>query len=190
MSALLDALLPTRHGAPKAPRHDLYGPVHKALRRFMGDTLQRAGSADPFDDADLADTLGQVESLLARDAQPPEARERLRARGHRGPPARGALQTADDHVGHLESIAALEADVQALRAAPCEQRDHRMGRLYRHLALFVAENLNHMQLEETANNALLWAHYTDAELQEIHDRLIASIPPAEMMGCCAGSRWR
>jgi len=182
MSALLDALLPTRHGAPKAPRPDLYGPVHKALRQFMADTMQRAGSADPFDDADLADALGQVESLLAA------MRNHLRHENdfvHAAIEARqpaGARQTADDHMGHLESIAALEADVQALRTAPREQRDQRMGRLYRHLALFVAENLNHMQLEETANNALLWAHYSDAELEEIHDRLLASIPPAEMMG--------
>jgi len=183
MSALLDALLPARPGAAaKAPRHDLYGPVHKALRRFMGDTLQRAGSADPFDDADLSDALGQVESLLhAMRSHLKHENDFVHAAIEARQPA-GALQTADDHVGHLESIAALEADVLALRAAPREQRDHRMGRLYRHLALFVAENLNHMQLEETANNALLWAHYTDAELAEIHDRLIASIAPAEMMG--------
>jgi hypothetical protein len=182
MSALLDALLPTRHAAPKAPRLDLYGPVHKALRRFMADTLQRAGSADPFDDADLADALGQVESLLsAMRNHLKHENDFVHAAIEARQPA-GARQTADDHMGHLESIAALEADVQALRAAPGEQRDQRMGRLYRHLALFVAENLNHMQLEETANNALLWTHYSDAELEEIHDRLLASIPPAEMMG--------
>jgi hypothetical protein len=182
MSALLDALLPARHGTPKAPRHDLYGPVHKALRRFMADTLQRAGSADPFDEADLADALGQVESLLnAMRSHLKHENDFVHAAIEARQPA-GARQTADDHMGHLESIAALEADVLALRAAPREQRDQRMGRLYRHLALFVAENLNHMQLEETANNALLWAHYSDAELEEIHDRLLASIPPAEMMG--------
>jgi len=52
-------------------------------------------------------------------------------------------------------------------------------RLYLHLALFVAENFQHMHIEETANNAALWALYTDAELHEIHGRLLASIAPAK-----------
>jgi hypothetical protein len=50
-------------------------------------------------------------------------------------------------------------------------------RLYHHLALFVAENFQHMHIEETANNAALWALYSDAELHEIHARLLAGIPP-------------
>jgi hypothetical protein len=36
-----------------------------------------------------------------------------------------------------------------------------------------------MHIEETANNAALWALYSDAELHEIHARLLAVIPPAE-----------
>jgi hypothetical protein len=38
-----------------------------------------------------------------------------------------------------------------------------------------------MHVEETAHNAVLWARYTDAELLAIHDALVASIPPQEMM---------
>jgi hypothetical protein len=38
-----------------------------------------------------------------------------------------------------------------------------------------------MHVEETAHNAVLWAHYTDAELAAIHEALVASIPPEEMM---------
>jgi hypothetical protein len=38
-----------------------------------------------------------------------------------------------------------------------------------------------MHVEETAHNAVLWARYTDAELMGIHDALVASIPPQEMM---------
>ena len=32
------------------------------------------------------------------------------------------------------------------------------------LALFIADNFQHMHVEETAHNAVLWARYTDAEL--------------------------
>ena len=52
--------------------------------------------------------------------------------------------------------------------------------LYRLLALFVADNLVHMDSEETTHNALLWARYTDAELLAIHAALVGSIPPGEM----------
>jgi hypothetical protein len=38
-----------------------------------------------------------------------------------------------------------------------------------------------MHVEETANNLVLWSLYTDEELMEIHERLVATIPPAEMM---------
>jgi hypothetical protein len=54
-------------------------------------------------------------------------------------------------------------------------------RLYRHLALFVAENFQHMHHEETVHNAALWTHYSDAELMDMHHRLLASIPPQESL---------
>lgn len=54
-------------------------------------------------------------------------------------------------------------------------------RLYRHLALFVADNFQHMNVEETANNATLWAHYGDEELMDLHHRILASLPPAETL---------
>lgn len=57
------------------------------------------------------------------------------------------------------------------RAAALMRRSH-------HLSLFVAENFAH--IEETSHNAALWAHYGDAELIGIHERILASIPPAEM----------
>ena len=49
------------------------------------------------------------------------------------------------------------------------------------MALFVAENFEHMHVEETEHNAVLWAHYTDAELIAIERELVASIPPQAMM---------
>ncbi|MEO6278977.1 hypothetical protein [Roseateles sp.] len=92
----------------------------------------------------------------------------------------GARHTADDHVGHLDAIEQLGQELRALRSAPVAEQPLRMQRLYRHLAAFVGENLVHMQVEESQNNALLWALYSDAELLAIHERLVASIDPAEM----------
>lgn len=167
---------------PAAPRLDLYADIHKALRHAMSHTLLQLGSVDADDPRELQRTLAATEALLAA------MRQHLRHENdfiHTAIEARrpaGARRTADDHLEHLGEIAALEAELRSLRAAEPAQRPARVLRLYRDLAVFVAENLQHMHVEETANNAALWALYTDAELAALHDRLVASIPPEEMMG--------
>ncbi|MGW8269712.1 MAG: hypothetical protein ACWGNS_04590, partial [Burkholderiales bacterium] len=50
----------------------------------------------------------------------------------------------------------------------------------------VAENLEHMHAEETDNNAALWDAYSDAELAQIQQALMATIPADEMS---LGLRW-
>jgi hypothetical protein len=171
----------TTTAKPAAPRVDLYAPIHKALRNLMTDTLGRVGRMDVDDAGETQDTLAQVDMLLSlceghvrheNDFMHPaiEARQ-----------AAGSKRIADEHVEHLESIAELRAEVQALRQVATEQRPMLALRLYRHLALFVAENFRHMHIEETAHNAALWTHYSDFELLQLHQRLTASIDPREML---------
>jgi len=186
VTAAANAASMSNTAAQAAPRVDLYAGIHKALRHFMSDTLVRIGRVDPADDGDLQQTLGQLDALLdfCRGHVEHENDFVHTAIDARLP--RGAARTADDHVEHLASIDALRGEANALRAAAHDARPLLALRLYRHLALFVAENFQHMHVEETANNASLWAHYSDAELEEIHHRLVASIAPPEMM---ATLRW-
>lgn len=164
-----------------APRLDLYAPIHKAMRMFMSETLVRVGRIDVADVADRDEALGQLEQLLVACA------DHLRHENdfvHTAIEARqpaGCARIAGEHVEHLESIAALRQEAEALRRAPAEAAAAIALRLYRHLALFVAENLQHMHHEETAHNALLWQHYSDAELAELHERLMASLSPEEKL---------
>jgi hypothetical protein len=169
--------------ATRASRMDLYVFIHKALRRFMSRTLDRLGTMDVDDEADREQTLAIAQSLLSM------------LKGHlqhendfihtaieaRRPGA--ARHTADDHALHLDSIANLEDEVRAVRDADGSVRTALALRLYRHFGLFVGENLVHMQLEETQNNALLWDLYRDDELATLHDRLVASLPPGELLLC-------
>lgn len=170
----------TRPEPAATPRLDLYTPIHKALRHFMTDTLLRVGRMDVNDAADFQATLGQVDALLdqclshldhenhfvhtAIEARRPGASHRI----------------AEEHLDHMESIDALRADADQLRRAHPDSRPAVALRLYRHLALFVGDNFAHMHYEETVHNAALWALYTDAELHELHGRLLASLPPQEM----------
>jgi hypothetical protein len=161
-------------------RLDLYAGIHKALRLFMTRTLTLVGSTDPADAAEVAASIQQVEGLLAiceghlqhENAFVHPALERAR-------PGSAARVTAE-HVHHEEAIADLR-DLAALVAHSGETtRATALKRLYAALALFVADNLQHMHVEETAHNAVLWGAYTDAELMAIEQAIVGSIPPAEM----------
>jgi hypothetical protein len=90
-------------------------------------------------------------------------------------------EVAQDHVEHLHHIERLRAAAQQLPGLDATLQAGALHALYLELALFVADNLQHMHVEETRHNAALWSAYTDAELRAIHDALLATVPPAEMM---------
>ncbi|WP_097461523.1 hemerythrin domain-containing protein [Mangrovitalea sediminis] len=168
------------------PRYDMYAFIHKALRAFMTDTLLSMGRMDCEDDADTAVTLGQVRGLLemCRAHLDHENRFVHTAMDARAP---GSADRAEkEHREHLRVIDLLETDVFAVEHSHGEKREHAAGQLYRQLAVFVAENLEHMQMEETDNNRVLWALYTDEELRAIEGAIVASQPPEKMI---ATLRW-
>lgn len=172
--------------AAAAPRLDMYSGIHKAMRAFMADTLLALGRMDTDDMLEVAQVSQRVLDLLHACLSHLQHENTF---VHPAIEARvpGASATiGHEHGDHEKQIQRLATVVMALREAPVAARAGVAQRLYRDLALFIAENLQHMQIEETTHNATLWAHYTDAELVAIHDALIASIPPEEMM---AIARW-
>lgn len=164
------------------PRADLYAPIHKALRAWMFDTVTAVGRCDGSDVQALGATLGKVEALLTMCGQHLQHENDFihpalaRAGRH------AASQASSDHEGHVREIGHLQASVRKVRDAHGLACTQALMGLYQALALFVAENLQHMHMEETAHNEALWATHTDAELNELHDRLVQSIPPEEMVG--------
>jgi len=169
-----------------APRHDLYAGVHKGLRSFMAEALVAAGRMDAYDPAEVIGTLAQIRELLAL------CRAHLHAENQFLHPAMevrrpgSARETAKEHEYHALAIEALETDALAVERAQPGPRAEAARRLYRRLAVFVAENLEHMDDEETANNAVLWATHTDEELAEIQQAIVASLQPEKM---AAFIRW-
>ncbi len=167
--------------AAAAPRLDLYAHIHKALRSFMLDTLQRCGRLDVHDDQEFQATLGQLDALLTLCGQHLQHENDFVHPALEARQPGAARRIAGEHVEHQHHIEALRHEAGQLRQAGAARRDLLALRLYRHLALFVADNFQHMHVEETAHNAALWAAYTDAELMALHERLMASLPPAEIL---------
>ncbi len=167
---------PVSAPAAAASRFDLYGPIHKALRACLFDTVVRVGRLDLDDAGEFRRVCDQVDALAAtlrsHLAHENEFIHSLMQSLAAGSPQRAA----HDHADHLEAIARIEALNAVLRAAPsrgaCEA-------LYHHLALVAADNLEHMHLEETQHHAVLWDHCSDAELLAVEQAIVASLSPRE-----------
>ncbi|WP_218510667.1 hemerythrin domain-containing protein [Variovorax sp. dw_308] len=167
--------------AANASRVDLYAGIHKGLRALMADTLLAVGRMDCDDALELAQTTQRVMELLdfCRSHLAHENEFIHPALEARAPGASGVI--AHEHEEHERDIRLLGELVTALLQCAPEDRARAAATLYGRLSLFVSHNYEHMYIEETAHNAVLWARYTDAELIDIHNALLASIPPHEMM---------
>jgi hypothetical protein len=168
------------HSLQAASRPNLYAAVHKGLRLFMSETLAALGRADPGQREERERALDQVRDLLAI------ASSHLKHENDFMHPALEACahgasyRTADDHDEHLEAIEALRRDLAQARASTGALAAPALDALYHRLARFVAENFEHMEVEETHNMAILWDSLDDAQLQALHDELVAAIDPQEM----------
>jgi hypothetical protein len=179
MNASHVAPLSTR-GTPRArkvvapPLVDIYGPVHKGLRFAFGRTLSVLGTCDANDPVSVRVALDGVRELLDLCVSHLQHENDfvLAAIAARRPGAEASL--AHDHVEHLESIESLRAEVDRCEA---NVDAHTLHQLYLQVSFFVGENLTHMNEEETLAQPLLHEIYTARELQDIEDRLVASIPP-------------
>lgn len=172
------ATVETATGAVLRP--NLYAEIHKAIRSALSHALVQVGRLDTQDETELASTLHELRDLLRICTSHLHHEDRF---VHAAMEARrpGSSATTDgDHRHHEAAILALQAVVDELAAAPAEARAGVATRLYAELGRFTAENLEHMAVEETQNNAALWDAYTDGELYALEGALIASLTPEEM----------
>ena len=166
--------------ARQAGRYDLYLNIHRALRLYLTDTLNRFGRLDADDVEDRTAALGQLRDMLEICELHIEDENRFVHAALEARRPGSSARIAAEHVEHQQAIAALRADAARLERAPEGARQTIAVALYRRLALFVAENLEHMHVEETAHMQALWSDYADEELMAIEQRIVASIPPALM----------
>jgi len=89
---------------------------------------------------------------------------------------------SEEHEEHLAAIAELRAAVSEL-CDVCRSPANEQAalELYHKLALFVGENFAHMHVEEIEHNQVLWACYSDEELQMLEGRIVAAMPLSESL---------
>lgn len=162
-------------------RHDIYYMIHKALRLRLGHTLQLLGSTDwaePQASQAAQCDLQQTLDLCASHLQHENEFIHPALENHYPGTSR---QAGHEHGEHQSSISNLRQLAQLLADSSEQQRTSFANSLYQQFALFVGENLCHMHQEETAHNAVLWHAFSDVQILQIEQQLLASIPPAEKM---------
>ncbi|WP_174803186.1 hypothetical protein [Martelella limonii] len=163
-----------------ANRYDLYGGVHKGLRRMQCMLLARLGANDFEDTAATEKLLADLKRLLSMAAAHVEHEDReihaaLRAR---------AIDTGlldEQHDDHREAFTVIANKIAAIEESRGAERIEAGRGLYLTFAAYIADDFAHMHEEETVLCPILWQAYSDAELQAIEMRIIASLPPEENM---------
>jgi hemerythrin-like domain-containing protein len=169
------------NGTEQAPRHDAYRMIHKALRACMMDTLTAVGNMDADDERDVAAVLPRVRELLDFCRRHLEHENTFVHTAMEARAPGSATAIADDHEHHESSIAELSAAIDAVEDSRNGARAVAAHALYRRLADFVGENFQHMDVEETKHNGVLWSHYSDEEILAIEHAIVASQTPEEAM---------
>jgi hypothetical protein len=161
-------------------RYNLYTLIHKAIRAQMCQTLTLLGQVNDTSADSINLVLQQLTDLLQfchghLQHENDFVHSALINAGHMQP-----LQTAEDHLLHVQEIEALQHSIQAVSAASGPVTEQ-LNKLYQQLSLFIAENFNHMLVEETANMALLWQYYAEEDIIAIEHAIVQSIPPLQRM---------
>ncbi len=161
--------------------HDIYGPIHKGLRFGSAQLLIRLGCADWRDReatrALLSDLRLHLE--LCREHLEHEDREYM-------PPfhARNrivAAQLEADHEDHNRTFGEIEALIAVVEAASPRNRTEPARALYLRFSLYFANDMIHMAREEADALPLFHGQFSNAELQAMEGRIIASIPPDRLV---------
>lgn len=161
-------------------RYDLYGGVHKGLRKAGCELLVRLGSTDYADAQDYEPVLESLRLYLMLAGshvmhEDENIHGRLRERGI-------TTDLVDDqHDDHRTAFADLEALAVAVEKAWPLHRAAAGRKLYLAFAAYMAEDLAHMHEEETVIAPALWKGFTDEELVLIEMRIVGSLAPEKNM---------
>ncbi|MGV3480620.1 MAG: hypothetical protein ACO1O3_11770 [Sphingobium sp.] len=164
-----------------AGRWDIYGPVHKGLRRGHCALLQRLATADFTRDTTALISDLRMHLVLGETHLADEEQFIHMALEQRAPGVAAGLER--EHAHHRARFIEIEAAVAALEAAVDPRLADARGRtLHLLFSRFVAEDLVHMAEEEEMVWPQLCALFSDVELAEIEAAIVGSLPPEIAMG--------
>jgi len=163
--------------APQPPRFDIYGGIHKGLRRALCGLLTRFSSADFGDAAQKAELLRELRLVLTMNYHHLRD-ENLFYHIALEERSKGAsARLAHQHDEHEKSIAELRQLADTLEKADAQTLPSVVQNLYRRYGVFVGDSLLHMAEEEQDFLPQFHALFSDDELKTIVAKLRAQVPP-------------
>jgi len=161
-------------------RFDIYTHIHKAIRVVLFDTVATVGRTDFGREAELPATSAAIRRMIRLTHLHAQHEDReIHPLLHRlAPEVAADLEAGHDRFDGIDReiegcLTRMEGETSAVRIS-LGRRVHEM------LGGLVADHLEHMALEESRANRILWAHLTDAELLALQDRVMGAIGPEEM----------
>jgi hypothetical protein len=167
-------------------RVDLYTAIHKALRCALCECLVRVGQLDVASIDATVSTLLELQSILDLSVLHLRRENELVHAALEARLPAASRYISQEHAEHRLIIETLREQAGQLMRVPLDERPARAVGLYRQLALFLAEQFQHMHVEETRISQVLWEHYNDDELRQIERHITAGVSPAEGLTI---SRW-
>ena len=161
-------------------RHEMYRPIHKALRHMMYSTSQALGIADFHDDGVARDAIGSMEqtiNMLEVHAEHEETYIHPEL-NKRAPGFIAAFE--QDHKNDEKVYAELRRLGQTAESATGDRKASLGIEIYGKYNEFVGEYLGHLVSEERDLQQALWDNFTDEELGAMEGAIIASVPPDVM----------
>lgn len=163
-------------------RYNSFNLIHKALRAMLYDTALTLQTTYFAEVAEAKAAIDNVESIIYFFEQHAHHEDTFML------PAIQAFEPTlveafeNEHVADLELGNRLATLLKMYEACMLDEEKVNCGsainKCFRDFMVF---NIEHMGKEESEINRVLWTHYTDEELIALNGRLVASIPPGDLM---------
>jgi hypothetical protein len=161
-------------------RPNPYAVVHKGIRALLLRVVEQAGRTDYTEGAAVEALRAEAERAFQVLESHAEHEDRFVAPLIRAAAPQVARALDDDHGAQEARLEGLRSALAAVGSEPARRASQ--GHAFTvALSRFAGDTLVHMAEEEERAMPALWAALDDASIEEVHNALVASIPPAQRL---------
>lgn len=162
-------------------RYNVFHQIHKGMRALLYDTALRIQHTDFWHVEEAGETLARIEEVVALFDKHAHSEDNfIFPAVEKYEPAVADVFAQEHEKDHALSQELLKL-VDGYRTAPViTEKLKESAKLHAAFVRFMVFNLEHMAKEEEVLNPILWRYYTDKELKELTQAIIAKIEPEQM----------
>lgn len=162
-------------------RYNIFYMVHKGLRALLYNTIMKLQQTDFTNEEETEAITAQVQVILDLFDKHAHSEDHFILSAIDAYEPSVVAIFAQEHVKDEQLTRGLADMLKAVSLAASPDAKKQMGRaLQKAVTDFTDFNLVHMAKEEDVLNKILWRYYTDEELEQITQQIIAQIEPDKM----------